>query len=183
MKKTHHIFTAFTAFAAGFISHSLINLNAKKHFQASKIIDGDTLEIDNIWHTKIRLNAIDTPERGKDFYTEARQTLEKYCLKKNISLKNTANGGFGRTAADIYCDGLFVNPKMIEMGLAIVSIEHAKDRALYALQHKARQNCRGIWSQDITKIYQDHKLENISPYGETLKITNNPSCKIKLVLN
>jgi len=78
---------------------------------------------------------------------------------------------------------VFINPKMIEAGLAIVSIQHAKDASLYALQDKARQNCRGIWSQDITKIYNEKKLSGLSPHGKTIEITNNPKCHIKFAIN
>lgn len=185
MKTAHHIFIVFTAFAGGFASNSLVNFKATKNFQASKIIDGDSLEIDNFWQTHIRLNAIDAPEKKRPFYREAAHMLETYCLDKKSILKNTADGGFGRTAADVYCEGLFVNRKMIEMGLAIVSIKHATDISLYELQDKARQKCRGIWAHDITKIYDEHKLEGKSSIASLTyqKFTNNPDCKIKLALN
>ena len=183
MKNIYHIFTLCAAFGGGFVSHGLMDSKKDKIFKASKIIDGDSLEIDNFWQTHIRLNAIDTPEKKRPFYTDAAQMLEAYCLHKRITLKNTADGGFGRTAADVYCEGQFVNLKMIEMGLAIVSIKHATDTSLYELQDKARQKCKGIWSHDITKIYDAKKLEAQSPSGQMVKISNNPDCKIKLALN
>ena len=183
MKNVFHYFILCAAFGGGFVTHGLIDSKNDKIFQASKIIDGDSLEIDNFWQTHIRLNAIDTPEKKRPFYTDAAQMLEAYCLHKRITLKNTADGGFGRTSADVYCEGQFVNLKMIEMGLAIVSIKHATDTSLYELQDKARQKCKGIWSHDITKIYEAKKLEAQSPSGQMVKISNNPDCKIKLALN
>jgi endonuclease YncB( thermonuclease family) len=183
MKPIHHAFIISSAFSAGFISHYYMSQNPTESFQAQSIIDGDSLEIDNIWQTKIRLNAIDTPERNKLFYREATDKLKQLCWDKNIILKNTKDGGFGRTAADVYCGGDFINPKMIEAGLAIVSIKHAKNQSLYIVQARARQNCRGIWAHDITKIYDDKKLRGTSYNRQTVAFTNNTDCKIKLASN
>ena len=68
---------------------------------------------------------------------------------------------------------------MIEAGLAIISIQHAKDMSLYALQDVARENCRGIWSNDVTTIYDIQKLEGRTVTGEAVKFTNNPDFIIK----
>ena len=188
MNTTNQALIISFAFLSGFAANSFISSPSKKTIRedplkAIRIIDGDSLVIDNVWQTKIRLNAIDTPERGHIFAKQATLKLEVFCLHKNIILKNKADGAFGRISADIYCDGVFINPKMIEAGLAIVSIQHAKDASLYALQDKARQNCRGIWSQDITKIYNEKKLSGLSPHGKTIEITNNPKCHIKFAIN
>ena len=183
IKTLTHTLIIGAAFIGGFATHTLMDSRKDENFKAARIIDGDSFEIANIWLTKIRLNAIDTPEKGQLFYTEATQKLKALCFQKDIILKNKADGRFGRISADVYCDGTFVNPKIIEAGLAIVSIKHAKDAALYDIQNEARQNCRGIWSQDIRKIYDEDKLRAAAPNGEIVQIINNPDCKIKLASN
>jgi len=175
-----HALIISTAFLGGFTAHGIIASPSKYNMKAAKIIDGDSLEIDNIWQTQIRLHGIDTPEKGKAFYAEAADKLKTLCLKKDITLKNKSDGGFGRVAANVNCGGVFVNPEMIKAGLAIVSIRHAKDISLYELQTLARQNCRGIWSKDITKIYHVKKLQGQSYAGEKVQFTNNTNCILKI---
>ena len=183
MKKPYQILMIAAGFIAGFFSHGFIKSKADENFKIAKIIDGDSLKIANLWQTEIRLNAIDTPEKGRPFFDRAADKLQSLCLKTKITLKNKGDGGFGRISADVYCDNLFVNPIMIEAGMAIISIQHAKDMSLYALQDEARENCRGIWSNDVTIIYDIQKLEGRTVTGETVKFTNNPDCIIKQASN
>lgn len=183
MKKTYHILMIVAAFVAGFFSDSFFESHTDKNFKIAKIIDGDSLKIANLWQTEIRLNAIDTPEKGRAFFTEASNHLSTLCLNATIRLDNKGDGGFGRISADVHCGEDFVNPKMIEAGLAIISIKHAPDMSFYPLQDQARQNCRGIWSHDITKIYDAKKLQGLTAHGDAVKFTNNPDCQIKLTAN
>ena len=183
MKIIHQTLIIVSAFFTGYTAHSLLGANKAESFKAVRIVDGDTLIINDSWKSNIRLNAIDTPERGKLYYAQATQKLEALCSQTDITLKNRGDGGYGRISADVYCDGVFVNTQMIKAGLAIVSIKYAKDAALYDIQDKARQSCREIWSQDIRKIYDEEKLRATAPSGEIVQITNNPDCKIKLASN
>jgi len=183
VKAIHQTLITVSAFFTGFTANKFIGATQGQSFKVARIVDGDTLIINDIWESKIRLNAIDTPERGKLFYGEAKQKLAKLCVQRKLTLKNRGDGGYGRISADVYCDSTFVNQEMINAGLAIVSIKYAKDPYLYDIQDKARQSCRGIWSQDLRKIYDEHKLRAADPNGKTVQIINNPDCKIKLASN
>ena len=93
MKNVFHYFILCAAFGGGFVTHGLIDSKNDKIFQASKIIDGDSLQIANLWQTEIRLNAIDTPEKGRPFFDHAADKLQSLCLKTKITLKNKGDGG------------------------------------------------------------------------------------------
>jgi len=92
MKAINQALIIMTAFLGGFTAHFIMDQSPTESFHLSKIIDGDSFEIDNIWQTQIRLNAIDTPEKNKPFFTEATATLKAFCLDKPIILRNKGDG-------------------------------------------------------------------------------------------
>src|SRR3989338_634297 len=50
----------------------------------NRVIDGDTIESNK---TSIRLLGINTPEKGEEFYLEAKAFLEKEILNKSVTLE------------------------------------------------------------------------------------------------
>lgn len=72
----------------------------------TKIIDGDTVDIDSI---RYRLSLIDTPERGESGFMEATNALKMLCPIDSLvyyhddSIQKTDN--FGRHLGVIWCQG------------------------------------------------------------------------------
>jgi len=99
-----------------------------------KVYDGDTITIASklpglknspIYKFSVRLNGIDTPEiRGKNedekkFAIQARDSLSKRIMGKDIFLKNVKTEKYGRLLCDIYLEKENLNKWMIDKRFAL----------------------------------------------------------------
>jgi endonuclease YncB( thermonuclease family) len=70
----------------------------------TKVVDGDTLDVNNV---RIRLALVNTPEVNEPGYLEAKQFVELSCAvgsKANVDEDDGQKGGsFGRMIAKVYC--------------------------------------------------------------------------------
>ena len=89
------------------------------------VVDGDTVEVTIALGFKIttkqriRLSGIDTPEKGKPGYTEAKEHLISTLLNKTVTILSTKVSKWGYYLGNFYTeDGLHVNQQMIDLGLA-----------------------------------------------------------------
>ncbi len=114
------------------------------------VIDGDTVVLDSGVH--VRLIGIDTPEKDRPYYSEAkefnRKLVEGKPARLDYDIEKTDR--YGRTLAYLYLeDGTFVNAEMIRSGYANLytfppNLKHTEE--FLALQREARQAGRGLWS-------------------------------------
>ena len=90
----------------------------------TKVIDGDTLDINGI---RIRLAIVDTPERGQAGFDKAKNFVESLCLGKKgeLDVDNGQRRGdrYGREVGVVYCDGVNINAKIMENKMARILIE------------------------------------------------------------
>jgi len=105
----------------------------------TRIIDGDTFEYydENIGEiVKVRLLCVDTPERGKEGYQEAKDYLEHLIMYKEIILKSsiTDEDKYGRLLRYVYVNNvgtkLFVNKLILDNDygeLLIIPPEECKE--------------------------------------------------------
>lgn len=113
------------------------------------ISDGDTLTIllDGNRQIKIRLAAIDAPEKNQAFGNRAKQQLSDLCFGKNATLEVISTDRYGRTVGDIYCAGTNANLEMVKLGLAWVFRKYDKGfEYLYASEEEAKTAKRGLWT-------------------------------------
>jgi len=113
------------------------------------ISDGDTLTILDASNTqfKIRLAAIDAPEKAQPFGQRGKQKLSEICYGKNSSVNVVSTDRYGRSVGDVDCAGINANQAMIESGLAWVYRKYDKGHEhLYALEEEARNARRGLWT-------------------------------------
>ena len=88
------------------------------------VVDGDTIDVEidlgfKIYtRQRIRLNRIDTPERGELAYTEATNRLKELILDKEITLVTTKISKWGYYLGDIYIDDQDINQIMLTEKLA-----------------------------------------------------------------
>ncbi len=89
------------------------------------VVDGDTVDVSVDLgfkvHTKqrIRLTGIDTPERGRPGYNEAKAGLGQLVLGKSLRMVSSKISKWGYYLGDFYTEeGLHVNQQMIDLGLA-----------------------------------------------------------------
>lgn len=90
----------------------------------TKVIDGDTLDINGI---RIRLAIVDTPERGQAGFDKAKNFVESLCLGKKgeLDVDNGQRRGdrYGREVGVVYCDGVNINAKIMANKMARILTE------------------------------------------------------------
>lgn len=71
------------------------------------ISDGDTLTALTSDHQQIRvrLAAIDAPERKQQFGTRSRQALADLCFKQHARIEVSTTDRYGRTVGTVQCRG------------------------------------------------------------------------------
>lgn len=113
------------------------------------ISDGDTLTVLDSGNRqyKIRLSAIDAPEKNQPFGVRSKQALSVLCYGKEAKVRPLKEDRYGRTVADVDCGGRNVNEEQIRAGMAWVYRKYAKGYGdLYRLEDEARLGRRGLWA-------------------------------------
>lgn len=90
----------------------------------TKVVDGDTLDINGI---RIRLALVDTPETGQPGYDRAKHFVESLCLGKkgelDVDSGQRRGDRYGREVGVVYCDGVNVNDKLMANKMARILVE------------------------------------------------------------
>ena len=138
--------------------------------RVSRIIDGDSFVLDSQGEEiSVRLSSIQAPRLANDFdkawpyAKEAKDALSALISNRHVELLygKTKRDRYERAIAQVYSlnpDGqkdLWIQAEMLRLGLARVYSwrgDNADIIALYALEEEARQNQRGIWSDDFYAI-------------------------------
>lgn len=113
------------------------------------IADGDTLTIldKSNAQVKIRLAAIDAPEKAQPFGQKAKAKLSDLCYNKQANIKVVDIDRYGRTVGEVECAGTNANEAMIRSGLAWVYRKYAKGYSdLYPIEEEAKAEKRGLWA-------------------------------------
>lgn len=110
------------------------------------IADGDTFTmLVNNEKIKIRLYGIDCPEKGQDFSNVAKEFLSGYVFGKTVSVKEMDTDRYGRTIGMVTIEGINVNEKLLEAGLAWHYTTFDKNPAWAELEEEAKKAKRGLW--------------------------------------
>ena len=97
---------------------------------------------------KVRIAAIDAPERRQAYGHSARQQLVRLCLQRRARIEPLGTDSYGRTVANVRCGQTDVATEQVRSGLAWVAPSYAKAHPhLAPLQQQARQYKRGLWAQ------------------------------------
>ena len=139
------------------------SLNAKvvqnptilKGYQAVKVSDGDTLNVQKVENgkfvgevMKIRMFGIDAPEKTQDYGIESKQALEKLVSGKTLEIEEKNRDRYGRTVAVVYVNGQNVNEEMVKNGNAWWYQEYdKKDTKMQAYQENAKKNKLGLFGK------------------------------------
>ena len=90
----------------------------------TKVVDGDTLDINGI---RIRLALVDTPETGQPGYDRAKHFVESLCVGKkgelDVDSGQRRGDRHGREVGVVYCDGVNVNDKLMANKMARILVE------------------------------------------------------------
>lgn len=141
-----------------------------KVFTVLKVVDGDTMHIDELPNdAKVRLLGVDTPETkhatkgiqfwGKEASAFTKKTLNGQKVVFHIDIEHQY-GVFGRPLVYIeLLDGRDFNGMLIEQGFARVTKEYPFNRMQEYLKLEviAKKHKRGMWDADKRKVFDDKK--------------------------
>ena len=117
------IFTISSVSASGstHVSGTPVNTNPTSNYNSGNakyftgkvtgIIDGDTIVVEN---ESVRLIGINSPERGEDFYEEAKKFLEDLILGEEVELEINGKDKYYRLLAYVYFGNENVNIELVE---------------------------------------------------------------------
>ncbi|MEW6051369.1 MAG: thermonuclease family protein [Candidatus Zixiibacteriota bacterium] len=122
-------------------------------FTVRKVIDGDTVELTG--GDRLRLLAIDTPEKREPFHDEALGLLARLTRERPLRIEydRQRRDRYGRMLGFAFVDDtLFVNRMLVDSGLAYVylfkddNLQRDEYRQLLAAQRRAIERKVGLWS-------------------------------------
>lgn len=93
------------------------------------VVDGDTVDLqidlgfDISIKKRVRLLRIDTPERGKEGFTEAKLFVATWLLNKECFVQTYKNDNFGRYLAEIY---LIKDDELINLNDILLDLGYAE---------------------------------------------------------
>jgi len=113
-----------------------------------KIVDGDTFDIltSNNTTLRIRMNAIDCPERTQDYYQVCKDALGGYIFGKKVSLITYGTDRYKRTIAEVYFGTEDINLKMIVNGYAWHYKKYSSDAKMAQAEEEAKLQKNGLWA-------------------------------------
>jgi micrococcal nuclease len=112
------------------------------------IADGDTLTLLVAkTQVRVRLDGIDTPERGQPFGKKAGQALAKKVFGKIVQVDDFGKDRYGRTLGIVRLDTRNINLELVREGWAWWYRKYApKNKELAAAETAARTAKRGLWA-------------------------------------
>jgi micrococcal nuclease len=111
------------------------------------VADGDTLTVlRDKTPVKIRLQAVDCPEKAQPFGTKAKQFTSEMVFGKIVTVKVASKDRYGRTVAWVAVDGKSLNEELLRAGMAWHYRQYDKSEKLTQLEQEARAAKRGLWA-------------------------------------
>ncbi len=117
------------------------------------VADGDTATVlaAGNQQVKVRLAAIDAPERAQPFGTRSKQALSDLIFGKDVTVKVNDVDRYKRTVGTIMLGGKDINLEMVRQGYAwvyrqyVVNLPRAQAQRYSDAEEEARKEKRGLW--------------------------------------
>ena len=133
------------------LSCSYRNIAIEKKYDLNgkviKIVDGDTFDLLTESNTtiRIRLNAIDCPERKQDYYQVCKDALAGYISGKDVQLITHGKDRYTRTIADVFYNNENINLNMVRYGFAWHYKKYSSNPVMAKAEKDARKSKIGLW--------------------------------------
>ncbi len=143
MKKVVYFFLLLIIF-----STFIVSAKNKNEFLVTKIIDGDTIEIES--GQRIRLICINTPEKGENGHKPAKDYLKSLILNKKVILKKdiSETDKYNRLLRYIFLNKTLINELIARKGYG-VTFPYEPDTKFCAkikkAENKAKKEKIGLW--------------------------------------
>jgi len=145
----------------------------KESTLVTRVIDGDTIECGE---ETIRFLGINTPERGKYYYNEAKDFLKEEEGKNIEILRDFDDVGFrGRKLRYVFEGDRFLNVELLEKGLGTsYMLDGLKySEKLERAEDFARDNEIGLWEKSSSECVNYIKLVELNATKEYFILKNN----------
>ncbi|KAF3327418.1 nuclease CAN2 [Carex littledalei] len=115
---------------------------------------------------RIRLRGIDAPEMNMEYGQEAKDALTKLIQGKTLRIQVYEKDRYDRLVGDVYCNGIFVQEKLLRKGCAW-HYDHFDKRPSFAQwQKEARNAGRGLWANpNPVEPWEFKKMERNTKNG------------------
>lgn len=138
-----------------------------------EVLDGDTFKSEK---ATVRLLCLNTPEKNKQFYEEAKLFLKEYEGKEIQILRDKDDEDkYRRKLRFAFLGNEFINKEIVEKGLAHLYLcegtRYYSD--LKAAEEKAMENGLGIWKKSKSKCSGCLELLELDAEAEFFTIKNN----------
>jgi len=111
------------------------------------VVDGDTADIRlQSGMIRVRLHAVDAPERDQPHGAASKQALSKLVYGKQVNVEPVEQDRYDRQVARLWLGDLDVNAEMVRQGAAWVYRRYAEDPAYCTYEKAARDLRRGLWA-------------------------------------
>jgi micrococcal nuclease len=159
-----------------FLLVSSFTLFAQTH-KVIGIIDGDTYDvlIENR-SVRIRMDAIDAPERGMPYNKKAKKYLSDMIFGKFVRVVEHKKDRNGRSVSQTFLtNGTNVSAAMIKAGFAWHYTQFSDDKKLANLELEARNARRGLWADPHP--YEPWEIRKLHRNGVSTKVLFENSIK------
>ncbi len=120
-------FKSYTSFSDDKTTSILPNNNSVTSVSSSgeingkcyHVVDGDTIDVEGVG--RVRFVGVNTPERGRSGYSEAKEYIKDQCLYQTVFLDvddAKPKDKYGRTLAVVYVGDLNLNQQLLKKGYA-----------------------------------------------------------------
>ncbi len=114
-----------------------------------EVIDGDTIVIEG--GVKVRLIGINAPERGEEYYEEAKSFLMDKILYREVILERDVDDkdAYGRILRYVWLNDELINAEIVRLGLAVAKVHRPNvkyQHLIEAAEHEAKVKRVGLWS-------------------------------------
>jgi endonuclease YncB( thermonuclease family) len=111
------------------------------------VVDGDTADVRlQSGMVRVRLHAVDAPERGQPYGEAAKEALSRLAFGKAVDVEPIEQDRYDRLVARLWVAGVDVNAELVKQGYAWVYRRYADEATYCAYEKAARDRQRGLWS-------------------------------------
>ena len=150
-KRQRRSTAARTAFVIAACVYCAVFLAAQQEDFSGRVVtvvDGDTIGVlRDGREARVRLEGIDAPELGQDFWQPSKQFMSDAALDKIVAVSGNEIDRYGRLIARVTADGRDLSVAAVEAGFAWHFVRYSSDPVLAAAETNARTRRIGLWSQ------------------------------------
>ena len=129
-------------------------VGADLQFRVIAVIDGDTVDAIPVGEKRairLRIEGIDTPERGEPFSQQARSFTRVLLSGQTVRAEGRDVDRYGRLVARIRVAGKDASVELLRAGMACHYTAFSSDAVLARAEADARIGGRGFWARDAAK--------------------------------